>query len=433
MIYPVVVIHGIMGSEFYDYYPLSPELVYSAIMKKEFTRLAFHPDSMKYENIEPAMIRNGMHLSLAYKELIEELRVNLPDTGSSSVPVYSFSYDWRLPLEHLSDKLAEFIEEVIARTALMREYSSDKVFMSLPKVNLIGHSMGGLVIAGYINRMKKNAKVNKVVTLATPFRGSYESVIKLITGTSSLGENNSASREREAARLTPAIYYLFPSFRHFKPEFDIDFSDFNNLQSNLVKSVAAYIQKYSNREGDYSERAEEMLKGLIAQGNQFITDINNMNLDESGLSSKSWLAIAGAGQTTRTELSFRKSGKEIIYNLSSEGRKDNYYIRKYPESMETGDGTVPYQGAEPGFLKKEELVIVTPDDFGYWEIQDKLMAAAGQFHAMIPNMNLVHRLIIRFFKGANDKFNNTWGRSAPGITANQWQPPIKLEIKQKDF
>src|SRR5437763_6238792 len=32
------------------------------------------------------------------------------------------------------------------------------------------------------------------------------------------------------------------------------------------------------------------------------------------------------------------------------------------------------------------LFAVTPDDFGYWEIQDKLTSSIAGFHGILPNM-----------------------------------------------
>ncbi len=78
----------------------------------------------------------------------------------------------------------------------------------------------------------------------------------------------------------------------------------------------------------------------------------------------------------------------------------------------------------PGFLGEENLVCVTPDDFGYWELADRALVAAAGFHGVLPNMNLAHRLIVRHFTGRPDSHRNTWGRSAPGVSASDWGPAI---------
>ena len=108
----------------------------------------------------------------------------------------------------------------------------------------------------------------------------------------------------------------------------------------------------------------------------------------------------------------------------------NDWKEKDPQQKRlTGDRTVPYEGAVPKFLEEKNLVLVTPDDYGYWEVQDRVLTAAAGFHGILPNMNMVHRLIVRFFTDGADRRNNTWGRPAPGIDENTWDPPVKLKMK----
>lgn len=71
--------------------------------------------------------------------------------------------------------------------------------------------MGGLIIAGYIER-HGGGSVNNVVTLASPFQGSHEAILKLATGTADLGDDSGGACERRMARMTPALYHLLPSF-----------------------------------------------------------------------------------------------------------------------------------------------------------------------------------------------------------------------------
>ena len=90
----------------------------------------------------------------------------------------------------------------------------------------------------------------------------------------------------------------------------------------------------------------------------------------------------------------------------------------------TGDGTVPSEGAVPLFLKEENLVCATPDDDGYWEIQDKAFSKLAGFHGIVPNMDRIHRLLVRFFTGRPDAQGNTWGCRVPRVQT--WKPPVKM-------
>lgn len=192
---PVIVVPGITATYLRDQYSLPPEYVWT-VMSKDYKRTAMHPSDLRFEAIEPAAVRSDQLFEIAYKEIIEELRNELSsEADDNTVPVYPFGYDWRQPLAASVDELGRFIDEVIERTKLMRHYV-DGGYDSAPKVNLVGHSMGGLVIAGFMARFGAEARVAKVATLATPFRGSFEAVIKVTTGTANLGSGVPSSRER---------------------------------------------------------------------------------------------------------------------------------------------------------------------------------------------------------------------------------------------
>jgi triacylglycerol esterase/lipase EstA (alpha/beta hydrolase family) len=146
--YPVIVVPGITANYLLDEYPLPPDVVWS-VLTKEYERAALHPDNLVLEAVEPARLHPGQLFEIAYKELIDELRHNLRERADEEVPVFPFSYDWRQPLDVVERQLAAFVDEVIARTALLRPYYQAG-YAKAPKVNLVGHSMGGLVIAGYL-------------------------------------------------------------------------------------------------------------------------------------------------------------------------------------------------------------------------------------------------------------------------------------------
>lgn len=70
---------------------------------------------------------------------------------------------------------------------------------------------------------------------------------------------------------------------------------------------------------------------------------------------------------------------------------------------------------------------VSPDDFGRWELKDRALAKAAGFHGILPNMNMLQRMIVRFFTGAPDRHENTWGRRPPDLSPGQdWAPPLDL-------
>ena len=121
---PVIVVPGITAVYLRDDYPLPPEDIWT-VVNRGYGRAALHPDDPRYEAQLPAVVRAGQLYEVAYKELIEELRHNLSPAADQPVPVYSFAYDWRQPLETTEAQLKAFVEEIVDRTALLPHYARD--------------------------------------------------------------------------------------------------------------------------------------------------------------------------------------------------------------------------------------------------------------------------------------------------------------------
>ena len=419
MISPVVLVPGITASVLHDEYEMPPEAVWSTVRKRRYERITLHPEDQRYEFREPARVAPGGPFPLIYEDLVEELRDGLADDGGAPVPVFPFGYDWRMPLDHTEERLAAFVDEVIDRTLLIRDYRDDPAYRDRPAVTLIGHSMGGLIIAGYIQR-HSGAKVDKVVTLAAPFQGSYEAVLKIATGTADLGDDSGKARERRMARLTPALYHLLPGFGGV----DTDLFRADAWQPNVVRSIEHQVEGW-----DLSAR--DLFRAMLDQARAHRDRVSSLELRRptdadshpDRVSSDHWLAIAGADCKTRVDLHVERDGGGVPrFDLRSDERRNDWDPERGGDRRDTGDGTVPLRGAIPPFLDESRLVCVTPDDFGYWELRDRALSGLAGFHGLIPKMNMLHRLILRFLLESEDSYGNTWGRRLPGV--ERWDPPL---------
>ena len=423
---PVIVVPGITASYLKDHYAVSPETVWAVLPHtKRFERVALHPDNPRYEAQEPARVFPDQLYEIAYGELIEELRYNLTPNEETPVPVYPFGYDWRQPLEETELQLIDFIEEVIERTRLTRHYN-DAGYTADGRVNLVGHSMGGLIVAGALELLGAQRRVDKVATLATPYQGSFEAAIKMITGTANLGVPAPSSREREAARLTPSLYYLLPTISEgiiLDDENVPDLYDPDLWQPSIIETIEAYVVAKGLPTENPEVRAREIFQSFLDQARAHRDRLNTLRLDQIGLTPDDWLCVAGINATTRIRLRIDREGP--AFKLSNSDRADAWEDDRH--SPWTGDGTVPLACALPSFLTRDNLVCVRPDDFAYWEIGDRLALRTGGFHGILPNMNLLHRLIVRHFTGARDTKSNTWGWRAP--EADEWNPPMELREK----
>lgn len=425
---PVIVVPGITASRLRDEYPVSPEMVWDAL-NKDYRAVSLHPEDIRYELVEPARVTPDAAFSVVYKHLIEELRYNLSEDADKAVPVFPFAYDWRQPLERTETELAQFIQEVIDRTKLLKHYHRAG-FDETPKVNLIGHSMGGLIIAGYLARSGAEPRVDKVASLGSPFRGSLEAVLKITTGTADLGEQTPpASREREAARLTPALYYLLPSFdgavETLADDLQSDLFEVDAWQESVVETLATFIHNHGVRRTNAKERkkqARELFGRLLGAARAHRELIESLDLAAAGLEPDRWLCVAGVDSTTRVTLKIDSHYNMPLFDLTSKDRRNDWQHENEDQHVFTGDGTVPFLGAEPGFLKRENLICVKPGDFGYWEVKDQLLRRAAGFHGMLPNLNLAHRLIVSHFLGRPHK--GTWGRPAPHVSRDAWDPAV---------
>jgi len=432
---PVIVVPGVTATYLRDLYPMPPETIW-AVLSKDFGRAQMHPDNPGYEARQPAIVRPDQLYEIAYEELIEELRYDLASSPDEPVPVFPFAYDWRHPLHLIQEALDDFIDEVIERTALLRHYYKDG-YRDAPQVNLIGHSMGGLVVAGYLDRFGAG-KINRIATLATPFRGSFEAIIKMVTGTANIGGSKPSSREREAARLTPSLYHLLPDFDTgiaLAPGLNLPQATFDPAiwQPSIVETIVSYIERHgvdpARTKAKKRRQAQALFADLLETAGQHRATVESLDLAAKGFDAGRWLCVAGVDCKTRTRMTVGGTAKSPQFLLTGDDRTNHWGNADAETAKLTGDGTVHFKGAIPPFLPYASMICVSPDDFGYWELQDQVTTELGGFHGILPNMDMLHRLLARHFTGRKDSKGNTWGRPPPGVAEADWKPPLPLAPK----
>ena len=413
---PVIVVPGITATGLEDFYPVPSHTVWSPVFDRDFDGFALHPDNDLLEADQPGLIRPMGLFSLVYRDLIQELRSEL------GAPVFPFAYDWRRPLEHTSRCLARFVDEVRLRCSLMPGYGG-----CLPRVDLVGHSMGGLVLAGYLAGGKGREKVRKAATIGAPFKGSVDAVLKLIAGKGAITGRAGRDRERVASRSVPAIYHLLPRYPGAvvsKNGAATDLFLVETWQGSLLRSLERFIKETGARIS-----ARKLLERHLGQARAFLEKTDGLDLGRMlPGGGENWLCMAGVGCPTQQE----------IVNNRDEGGGTRFEMRPDVNDWEsgrggerTGDGVVPFAGACPDFLPRKSMVCVSPKDFSRWEIRDMLLSAAVEFHAFLPAVNLVQRLVIKFLKPSYG--GEVWGWPPPGVEPDDWRPPLELEMRERSF
>src|SRR5262249_9049138 len=135
---------------------------------------------------------------------------------------------------------------------------------------------------------------------------------------------------------------------------------------------------------DVPVTAHDLFASLLKNAEDHRRRTDGLKLADAGLAAKNWLCVVGANSETRVRLQVDKGPN---FKFSSADRMNEWTSQDQQARRMTGDGTVPYEGAMPKFLKPENLVVVTPEDYGYWEIQDRATSKIAGFHGILPNMD----------------------------------------------
>lgn len=457
---PIILVHAVTAGGLHDHYPMDAERVWSPweMTFKNYERIQLYPHenlpqkSPRYEAVEPSLVRPSEAFGIIYKDLVGELKHNLSYGPTPVQPVYPFVYDWRQDNTISAQRLRDFVEEVIERTNLMKHEPSKVGGVLCDSVDMIGHSMGGLVVAGAIAGAAADGwarkRVRRVVTLGTPFRGANAAIQKLATGGGTLFGRDSKERERTMARVTPSCYQLLPSFKNAvvnKDNTEADIFIPETFQPSIPDTIAEFVaeatadQSVARSKTECRRIAGSILTQLLndAWKYRLLTDkVDPGMLRPDG----AWLAIVGAGEKTniRTGITKDQYGKklfdfEVPGAFCAEG-----WDRK---SLDTGDETVPLRGAIPPWPESwRNTVVVTAKDFAWLgEMGDRVLCGQLGLHSTLPLLDLAQRWIINFLRPewlADSKLGQhgkLWGRALPGFQTTSGNGIATLQERRAEW
>jgi pimeloyl-ACP methyl ester carboxylesterase len=222
---PVVLIHGVLGSKLRDKTTnkdLWPGPA-SRLFLSDYSDIAFDidPDTLipMSNNIEAYAISEGAVGKDFYGKIVKTLGdaagYKLAKVGEAVDPkqknYYIFHYDWRQDNVISAAQLADFIDQIQV------DYNNPDL-----KVDIVAHSMGGLISRYYIRYGKQDVledndfdkkitmyggdRVRRVILLGTPNLGSVKTLNLFISGV----EIGLKQIGTETIATWPSLYQLFP-------------------------------------------------------------------------------------------------------------------------------------------------------------------------------------------------------------------------------
>ncbi len=208
---PVIIIPGILGTELVSdgrtLWPFETDGSMAGLLNLLSTFVSFKLDDGGKSTLDITPVRfspmteyqsgDGVGTYGAYTDLALALS---EDLGYENV--WFFGYDWRLDNRETAEELYDYIQRVLSATGAS-------------KVNIVAHSMGGLVTSAYLVSHGGEGLIDRVVTCGTPFLGAQAAHTSLEDGS---GFWDVSSDKYEAFReLLPGVFSSFPSLYQLLP------------------------------------------------------------------------------------------------------------------------------------------------------------------------------------------------------------------------
>ncbi len=234
---------------------------------------------------------------------------NLDSHGyTENTDLFEFPYDWRLDVATSAIELKNKIDAIKLQTGV-------------DNVDLVAHSMGGLVVKKYLKDYGGDS-IEKFIDIGTPHTGAAKA-FKILN----YGDNFDASflfglfglnagRVKSISQNMPSVYELLPSRNYFNDYPYYVFNSANGSDRLSFEQTGSYL-KTSGRNGALVDRADT-----------FHQEIDGLNPADFGVETYN---IVGCGMPTIGQ----------FYVLDETVDHPIYNIR-----MISGDGTVPLKSAE---------------------------------------------------------------------------------------
>lgn len=345
----IVIVPGVMGSEL--------NIGSTKIWPKFFPTNIGHYEKYlpvgKY-NIKPAGIIENVYAKLyKFTERMEGYQIEV------------FSYDWRISNIENAERLNEFL--------LLK-------YINMEEIILIAHSMGGIIskiLLTKYNEADYIPRINKLITMGTPWLGSLESYKTLKYGSGIPYDKFpivlTASVARDLSKGFPSVYQLLPQEKYYKrvkeihnvSTFSVNGNEMNDTISFFNSEIKGFFyEEISNSdEGLFQETYKELFEKyyeilnkdivgiqhheIIGIGHLTLSAIKRNNLDEVSGYFKN-----GDGTVPIFSASSNTEHKYYINGVGHQKLPKNEHVHKVIENIIRGQSVVE---SEDVFLNEQRI------------------------------------------------------------------------------
>src|SRR5688500_1167259 len=201
---PLIFVPGILGSRLCRSEPgsgVEPVVVWGTLgALSEFPTLRLEQGAEPGAIKPCGLIREIVHLGMFTQEVYAPIIEHLEELGyAEEENLFVFDYDWRLSAFDNAERLAAFV--------------SEKVPDEGQKVDILAHSMGGLIARVYAVKHGGAARLGRLISAGTPFQGSVKVLATLESGWGSMNMlMGGLTAVRQTVLSFPSIFELMPRY-----------------------------------------------------------------------------------------------------------------------------------------------------------------------------------------------------------------------------
>lgn len=374
---PVIIIPGIVGSELYNEEDLIwPDLLEMAKdLNDQFITENLNLNEQG-NSIKPIIVSDAikriLNVPVLNVNIFEDLETELKENNyKNDQSLFFFPYDWRLDLDDTKELLKEKIEAVKAETGK-------------EKVNIVAHSMGGLLTKAYIEAYGEGS-IDKLIFVGTPHLGAPKAGKVLLEGDRFSIPWLEEDRIKELAKNSPALHQLLPNETYFNT-FQGYLKQYELFGDTGLKNYADTNSYFINQRS-----ANPTMFGLAQ-------NFDAKELEDFSPTTIDTYNITGCKTSTQAAYSFAPAQTEI----SQVG-------------YTSGDGTVP-------MISADYLNIGSSNKY----------YVKGANHAELPSTDGVRELILKILSGSDASLENNVSNSSDFCnfkgTKLSWHSPVEVHI-----